>query len=70
MKYIAWEDPYPGLDKDGGPVTCIRRIYMTEDDVLNMYRGTHKRLDLTDDELLHDIIITNWADRIDVDRLP
>lgn len=75
MKYLVWEEPMPGLREDGSTITCVRRVYITEHDAAclsrAMYRGDNREWSgLSHEHLVTDAVVANWAERVEVDRLP
>lgn len=75
MKYLTWEEPLRGLREDGSEITCIRRVYITEHDAAclarTMYRDYNREFrGLTQEQLVKDAIVVNWASRVDAPSLP
>lgn len=75
MKYLVWEEPMPGLREDGTTITCVRRVYVTEHDAAclarTMYLNDNRDFrGLTQEQLVIDAIVENWASRVEVDSLP
>lgn len=75
MKYLVWEEPVPGIREDGSPITCTRRVYVTEHDAAclsrAMYHSDNREWGgLSHEHLIIDAIVENWADRVDVPSLP
>ena len=66
---LYYDEPWPGLDKDGNEVTCNRQIGVTEEDAIAFSRYIdrqhrekgYKGPILSEQQLLEEFIISNWA---------
>lgn len=62
---LSWDEPYPGLDKQGKTVTVNVAYSATAQDCINMQRAAQFKdghgLDGADRQLLLDFISIHWA---------
>lgn len=65
MKFISFDEPWPGLTDKGIEVTCNRQVTISAEQAIKVQRHAcskhKKKKKLTDDELLTEFMVVNWA---------
>lgn len=67
-KYIFYQEPVPGMERDGKSVTCSQKIVVSKADAVRIQRRTvfdkapRFAMSMTDDQLLGDFVVVNWAE--------
>ncbi len=58
---MKWEEPRAAITKDGKIIIANVILSASEEDCINMMRVNEKYTILTDQELLDQFIVINWA---------
>lgn len=68
---LHYPEPARGINADGQEETCSLFIFVSEQDAIKIqranYEGRERLSNLSDEELLDEFIITNWAETVRVD---
>jgi hypothetical protein len=75
MKFLVWDEPLTGIRENGTAITCGWRVYITEHDAACLARAKYvinnKSWEgISHEDLVTDVLVENWAMRVDVPSLP